>query len=56
MSFDWVTWSDPVAVWWLFLIAVSATNIVLWFKLRALLAASKRAGGGGAFTLEPLPF
>jgi hypothetical protein len=37
MSVAWLTWSNPVAIWWGFLILVSATNIVLWFQLRALL-------------------
>jgi len=27
MSFDWFTWSNPVAVWWAFLLGVSIANI-----------------------------
>jgi hypothetical protein len=34
MSPDWLAFSNPVAVWWCFLIAVSAVNIVLWLQLR----------------------
>lgn len=34
MTFDWLVWSNPVAVWWMFLVAVSAGNITLWFALR----------------------
>ncbi len=34
MSVAWITWSHPVGLWWLFLVAVSVTNIALWFGLR----------------------
>jgi hypothetical protein len=33
MSFGWVGWSNPVAVWWIFLISVSSANIALWLRL-----------------------
>jgi hypothetical protein len=33
MSLDWFTWSNPVAVWWAFLLGVSAANIALWLLL-----------------------
>src|SRR6188508_357368 len=33
MRFDWLTWSNPVAIWWGFLLAVSAVNIVFWLLL-----------------------
>ena len=33
MNFDWLAWSNPVAIWWCFLLVVSATNIALWFLL-----------------------
>jgi hypothetical protein len=33
MNFDWLTWSNPVAIWWGFLVAASALNIVLWLLL-----------------------
>jgi hypothetical protein len=29
MNFDWLAWSNPVAVWWGFLVTVSAANIAL---------------------------
>lgn len=32
--FNWVTWSNPVAVWWMFLTAASVVNICIWFWLR----------------------
>ena len=34
MNFDWLTWSNPVALWWGFLLLVSSMNIALWFVLR----------------------
>jgi len=33
MHFDWLTWSNPVAIWWFFLLAVASGNIVLWSAL-----------------------
>lgn len=33
MSLDWFTWSNPVAVWWAFLLGVSAANIGVWLLL-----------------------
>jgi hypothetical protein len=33
MSFDWLTWSNPVAIWWGFLLSVSVANIALWLRL-----------------------
>lgn len=33
MSVAWITWSHPVGLWWLFLVAVSVANVTLWFAL-----------------------
>src|SRR5882762_8994760 len=33
MTLDWLSWSNPVAIWWSFLIAVSSANILLWLIL-----------------------
>jgi hypothetical protein len=33
MSLDWINWSHPVGLWWLFLVAVSLGNVALWFAL-----------------------
>jgi hypothetical protein len=33
MRFGWLAWSNPVAVWWGFLVAVSFANIALWLAL-----------------------
>jgi hypothetical protein len=30
MSFDWLDWRNPIAIWWCFLVLVSLANIVLW--------------------------
>jgi len=33
MNLDWLSWSNPVAIWWSFLIAVSSANILVWLIL-----------------------
>jgi len=33
MSVSWISLSHPVAIWWLFLLAVSAVNVALWLAL-----------------------
>jgi hypothetical protein len=33
MSFDWLTWSNPVSIWWGFLLSVSVVNVALWLSL-----------------------
>jgi hypothetical protein len=33
MGLDWLAWSNPVAIWWGFLLSVSVTNIGLWLTL-----------------------
>jgi hypothetical protein len=33
MRIDWLAWSNPVAIWWGFLLIVSAMNIALWLVL-----------------------
>lgn len=40
MGVAWVSFSDPVALWWLFLVTVSAINIALWFALMRRLRSS----------------
>jgi hypothetical protein len=53
MRLDWLEWSNPVAVWWCFLIGVSALNIAL---LLGLFAVSRKSAGGRnvALAVEPL--
>src|ERR1700732_5136948 len=53
MSVAWLDWSNPVAIWWVFLLAVSAVNIAALLRLRARFSASR--GDKPAVTwLEPL--
>jgi hypothetical protein len=35
MRFDWLAWSNPVAVWWSFLLVVSLVNIGLFVVMRS---------------------
>jgi hypothetical protein len=57
-TFDWQTWSNPVAIWWGGLAVVSAVNIALWLKLQA--QVSKHTGNTairtstGILAIEPL--
>ena len=31
MDLSWVTWTNPVAIWWIFLVSVGVCNILVWF-------------------------
>jgi hypothetical protein len=44
---NWLNWSNPVAIWWIFLVAVSAVNIALLLALHVRLRKT-------AFAVEPL--
>jgi hypothetical protein len=54
MSLAWLSWSNPVAIWWSFLIAVSAVNVLLWFQLRAFLSRWASRTGASSLAAEPL--
>ncbi len=54
MDLGWVTLSNPVAVWWIFLLAVSALNLALLLGLHAAYRGNVGGGGNRAFTAEPL--
>src|SRR5712671_2300315 len=54
MSFDWLTWSNPVASWWVFLLVVSAVNIGLWLLLERRVRREGRERRRGAFRVEVL--
>jgi hypothetical protein len=54
MGLDWLSWSNPVAIWWGFLLTVSAVNIALWFGLQTFLRARAPDGRNGLFGIEPL--
>lgn len=53
MRLDWLSESNPVALWWMFLVAVSGCNIALLVLLRSLYR-TKTHGAGRALALEPL--
>lgn len=44
MNFDWLTWSNPVSIWWGFLLSVSVVNVILWLSLNRRLATRDRRG------------
>jgi hypothetical protein len=48
MQLDWLDWSNPLALWWGFLVVVSAGNVAWLAWLHA------RLRKGGAFAVEPL--
>lgn len=54
MHFDWWDWSNPVALWWSFLVAISALNIALLLGLRATYRANPFGAGDAVFAAEPL--
>ena len=54
MHFDWLDWSNPVAVWWSFLVAVSVLNIVLLLGLRTCYRANPFGAPKAIFAIEPL--
>jgi hypothetical protein len=53
MLLDWLDWSNPVAVWWSFLVTASALNIVLLLVLRASYRRNV-VDAGKPLALEPL--
>jgi hypothetical protein len=54
MHFDWLIWSNPVALWWSFLVTVSALNIALLAGLRAAYRANPFGAANAIFAAEPL--
>jgi hypothetical protein len=34
MRVDWLSWSNPVSIWWGFLLIVSSVNVMLWCLLK----------------------
>lgn len=54
MHFDWFDWSNPVAVWWSFLVTVSAFNIFLVIGLRAAYRLNPFGAANTFFAAEPL--
>ncbi len=54
MRLDWLSWSNPVAIWWSFLILVSAGNVALLLGLIARVRRNDAAPRAGVFAIEPL--
>ncbi len=54
MRLDWLSWSNPVALWWSFLILVSGGNIALLLGLIARVRRTDAAPRDGIFAIEPL--
>src|ERR1700729_1976146 len=57
MSVAWLDWSNPVAIWWVFLLVVSAANIAALLRLRARYRSSRGdrpAAKSAAIWIEPL--
>src|SRR6201988_331786 len=54
MHFDWLDWSNPVALWWSFQVTVSALNIALLVGLRAVYRANPFGAANAIFAAEPL--
>jgi hypothetical protein len=52
MHFDWLAWSNPVAIWWVFLLIVSSGNIGLWLLLRRQLRNRTPGRQWGGFRVE----
>jgi hypothetical protein len=54
MGFDWVTWSNPVAMWWTFLLVASALNIALLLGLHRSYRSNLFRERTRVFAIEPL--
>jgi hypothetical protein len=52
MRFQWLDWSNPVAVWWICLLAVSIANIALWLALHRHLRKRALDGRSGMLRVE----
>ncbi len=51
---DWLDWSNPVALWWSFLVTISALNIALLAGLRAAYRVNPFGAANAIFAAEPL--
>jgi hypothetical protein len=56
MGVGWLAWSNPVAIWWGALLAVSAGNIGLWLWLHRCYRKRTPADGRDALRIEWLVF
>jgi hypothetical protein len=53
MSVAWLDWSNPVAIWWGFLLVVSAVNVAVLLRLSARFRGSRGEKPAGTW-IEPL--
>jgi hypothetical protein len=54
MRFDWLAWSNPVAIWWSFLILVSAGNVALLLGLHFRFRKTGLTTRAGTLATEPI--
>ena len=54
MRLDWLAWSNPLAIWWSFLILVSAGNLALLLHLHSQYRRTGSPRRAGALAVEPL--
>jgi hypothetical protein len=54
MQFGWLAWSNPVAIWWGFLLLISAGNIAVLLGLVSRFRQSSIGRRAGVFAAEPL--
>jgi hypothetical protein len=52
MGLEWLAWSNPVAIWWGFLIVVSSANVALWLLLHRQFRRRTLDRLRGAFGIE----
>jgi hypothetical protein len=54
MRLDWLEWSNPVALWWCFLAAVSVLNVALLFGVFTAYRKNPFGARNAGFAIEPL--
>jgi hypothetical protein len=54
MSFEWLALSNPVAIWWIFLLIVSALNVALLLLLHRCYRGRMNGHPRGILCIEPL--
>jgi hypothetical protein len=54
MNFEWLAWSNPVAVWWSFLVTVSAANIAFLAAMHRILRGKSANSRTSLYSIEAL--
>jgi hypothetical protein len=54
MNFDWFAWSNPISIWWGFLLGVAAANVLLWLLLYRLYRNHAFNFVAGPFGVAPM--